>query len=162
VAAYEPENATPVVVGNGPVTGIDGVLQRAGALEGRVTDSDGEPLDFVEITAYRFDGTAWQLAATTYADPLGDYAFDNLVPDTYRLGFTGYLTMGPNNPVMIFIAFHDGATDLAGADDIVVTEGAVVEIDASLGEAGVDGLRWMIPMWNKGLTIRDLAHMTTR
>ena len=90
VAAYYPgasipEEARPVAVErHREVTGIDFVLQRAGAIRGRVRALQGrEPLEGIRVVAEREGASPVSRVATS--DSLGRYRLAGLSPGAYRL-----------------------------------------------------------------------------
>ena len=74
---------TPIVVAAGAaVTGIDVVLAPSGRIRGRVTASDGAPLESVNVYAYDLDGAE---ADHAFTDEDGGYDLDGLTGGAYRV-----------------------------------------------------------------------------
>ena len=94
VAAYYPgasipEEARPVAVErHQEITGVDFVLQRAGAIRGRVRALEGRaPLEGIRVVAEREGATPVSRVATS--DSLGRYRLAGLSPGAYRLAAAG-------------------------------------------------------------------------
>lgn len=90
VSAYYPEatdrqDARPVAVEQGRnLTGIDFVLQRAGAIRGRIRALKGmEPLEGIRVAAEK-EGAS-PIARVVTSDSLGRYRLASLSPGSYRL-----------------------------------------------------------------------------
>lgn len=90
VSAYYPEatdrqDARPVAVEQGRnLTGIDFVLQRAGAIRGRIRALKGmEPLEGIRVAAEK-EGAS-PIARVVASDSLGRYRLAGLSPGSYRL-----------------------------------------------------------------------------
>ena len=135
---------TPVVVQAGKITsGLVDYLHVAGAISGRVTDSAGQGLANVSVTAY---GTEWWHGRAAVTGPDGTYTVTGLVEDTYGVCFTrsagtsptGYLDEcydnqptyypdGTSTPVLVTLgqisSGIDAALEAAGAITGRVTDG---------------------------------------
>ncbi|MCA9873866.1 MAG: carboxypeptidase regulatory-like domain-containing protein [Anaerolineales bacterium] len=94
-------------------------------------DSDDEPVANVDVTLYRWDGSAWQPVATLQTDSNGDYLFDS---QTYSAIVAGdyYVATNPSTlpvgPTWVNTYDPDGDLDdasgtAAGVDAIVVVTG---------------------------------------
>lgn len=123
--------ADDVVVGaDTTVTDLDARLAPASHITGTVTDTTGNPLADVEVTAYRdVGGDEWDSVAWTGTDASGHYDLGGLAPDTYRLRFS------PSTSAQVGEYYRDQAT-LSAADEIVVgTNATVTGRDAQLATA---------------------------
>jgi hypothetical protein len=122
------ENGTDVTVTVGQVTpNINALLGNVygGGISGRVTDANNNGLDLIRVVLYR-DGSYWEEVVT---DDQGDYQFDQLPADNYRVGFFDlsgqYLT-----------EYYDDQPDLASATAVSVANITVSGIDAELSKQG--------------------------
>lgn len=77
-------DATVVVSPETPVTGADVMLEWAGAISGRVTDGEGNPLDQARVHAYLAGGIQ---ASVAYTDADGNYTLRRLRSANYALLF---------------------------------------------------------------------------
>jgi protocatechuate 3,4-dioxygenase beta subunit len=133
------ETATAISVTNNIVSGIDAALSAESSITGRVADQNDDPLDFVQVTAFTLQGSDWITAATTFANPAGNYLLDDLPSATYRLEFMGYRLV-PNNPPQMFVEYYDDQPSLASGTDIVLGDGQLLTgIDAQLGNLAPAG-----------------------
>ena len=116
VNAYHPDvfdinEAVPVEVGSGPVTGIDAALTLGATISGTVTDETG-PITDATVNLFRQDGTVG--SAAQGLQPGGVFEFRRLPAGTYvlRTSGTGYRT-----------EFYDDATSSSGATLLTLTAG---------------------------------------
>ncbi|MEM7131893.1 MAG: carboxypeptidase-like regulatory domain-containing protein [Chloroflexota bacterium] len=121
------ESATDIVVSSGQnVEEIDaqlGIPEPLASISGRVTDQAGEPLSGIFVHAYEAsDGACctndWVSYNSAITDSSGNYSIDDLVDNTYRIGFSDDTT--------IFDAeyqpeYYDNATNVESATDIVIS-----------------------------------------
>jgi len=129
------DDATPVDLTNGQtLPDVDAELASAAHITGDVTDGNGDPYDFVAVTAYRWTGSQWEdyslaFTETFNDDPADDTEYDvaGLVPGTYRVEFDAFDEI----PQGISEAGHEFWNDqpsLELAQDVVVTSaGQVLE-----------------------------------
>ena len=129
------DDATPVDLTNGQtLPDVDAELASAAHITGEVTDGNGDPYDFVAVTAYRWTGSQWEdyslaFTETFNEDPADDAEYDvaGLVPGTYRVEFDAFDEI----PQGISEAAHEFWNDqpsLELAQDVVVTSaGQVLE-----------------------------------
>ena len=114
------DDATPVVLTNGQTLAhVDAELAAAAHITGTVADPDGEPYDFVGITAYRWTGSAWEDYSVAFADGT-DYDIAGLVPGTYRVEYDAYDEI-PEGLQEAANEFWNDQPSLELAQDIVVT-----------------------------------------
>lgn len=124
------QGATLALQGGALFPNTNAALARAGHITGTVTDADGAPLDAVEVSIYRNEGTAqspqWEVLSSGFTEANGNYD----VPagaGTYRVGFFRNLS----SPV-----FYDTAGSVNTADNVVVVGSATVpNVDAVLERA---------------------------
>lgn len=120
----DPTTGTPVVAGEGSqVTGIDFQLDRRGSIRGKVTDTGGNPLYDVPVTAYHLDGSA---AASRYTGSDGTYEISFLPAGSYRVGTDSFLYRDE---------MYDGVVCGVPCDR---TAGSQVTVQAKLETSGVD------------------------
>ena len=121
--------ATPVAVVAGDETPeIDAQLATGGSVFGQVSDSSGNPLTRVCVTAYRSSGR-YSGSALTGTD--GSYEIVGLTTDNYKIRFRD---CGRNN---VLGEYFDDKPSRASADPVGVEAGIQTpDIDAQLAEAG--------------------------
>ena len=128
------EEAQDIAVTVGFATsGIDAVLDQAGAVEGTLS-SAGDDLTLAWVEGYLQNSSgAWRFVAAATADAeTGAYRLDGLRPDTYRLRFVGLSADGLQAEV-----YADAMTVETG-NDVMVTAGSTTSgIDATLGDLGM-------------------------
>ncbi len=124
--------ADPVDVLEGQyVIGIDSSLDFVGQISGVVTaDASGNPIEFVSVTAYRFNEANgnWDYASSASTNASGVYSMQGLTPGSYRVQF--YDISGSYLPEY----YNDKATLLLG-DSLLVTSGNNTAILTSLATA---------------------------
>jgi Carboxypeptidase regulatory-like domain/Divergent InlB B-repeat domain len=115
--------ATPVIVGESMVTGIDAEMSPAGMISGHVTLAGaGTNLGTVNVCA--FDQSGASVECNTSSPSTGNYTIRELPPGEYKVGFTraGYGTQ-----------YYDGKATIAEADPVTVTGGETnTGIDAAM------------------------------
>ena len=128
------EAAADVRVGEGEaVTGINAQLELPPAsLAGTLTNPVGEPLAEFDADLYLFDEslTEWVPQNSARTDSSGVFAFYNLSPNTYRLGFREIY--GRNYPEQ----FYENAPTVESATDLIVTGEGTLQIDVVLAPLG--------------------------
>lgn len=69
------------------------VIAKAGSIEGRIIDSQKQPLEFVNVILYQIDGTT--LVKGTITDSDGRYTIPNVKDGSYKISFqfVGYITI---------------------------------------------------------------------
>ena len=110
------------------LTGYDAALTLGGAIEGRVTGPDGEPLEGISVSTHVWQGSFWNWANYSgYTDMDGLYRISGLPPGTYRVGFESF-----NNQNLVR-EYYGGSLSLENAVDVPVTAGETVSgIDAHM------------------------------
>ncbi|KOR30818.1 hypothetical protein TI04_03965 [Achromatium sp. WMS2] len=92
--AADVEFATDIQIASGStVTGVNAALPLAGRITGKVTDTSGNPIAGVDVSAMRWNGSEgnpWnlQMYDTTAAD--GTFDIGGLLPDNYLIGYNDY------------------------------------------------------------------------
>ena len=119
------QGAEPVVVAGEAVEGIDEALAVGGDVNGTVTGAGGAALAGVKVNIYEFLPRAgWVLHRETKTGADGTYSAKKIPAGAYRVGFVdedhGHLP-----------AFHGGAS-MKEAEDVLLTKGGEVEVDAKL------------------------------
>ena len=141
--ARTPEDATPVVVTSGQTTGnIDLSLgdpaNEVPSIKGRVvSDRNGVPLANIEVDLYRhFEGNSdWsRLYVTVETDANGEYAFTNLEPANYKVGFGSQYDSWAHE-------FNGNKPTLGGAPELSVKEGETLVVDAELTPGSTVSMR---------------------
>jgi 5-hydroxyisourate hydrolase-like protein (transthyretin family) len=123
--ATPPPEAPPVEV-TPPPTFIPLTLP---SISGVVSNSSGEPLAGMVVTAYRRQQNNWLNARQTTTNAAGEYRFPWMQAGTYRL-----LIRDPRGEYAS--TYYPGAADIEGASDIVVLGSAVSGINAQVGAGG--------------------------
>lgn len=116
------ETADAITLGAAPLALGDIGVVRGGVLTGRLTNTDGTPLERVEVTAYSNDFGAY----TDYTDASGVFRIDGAAEGIYKVQF--------DDPIGQFLGewFAD-KPDRATATELVLNGGATVAgIDAAL------------------------------
>lgn len=114
------------------VSGKNAVLALAGHITGSVTNAVGDPIDTVDVFAYKYVGSAWEIVNNTWVESDGTYDMGGLRTGTYRIGFRDwsetYATEYYNNA-----AFVQSATDVAvTAGSTTSGKNAVLEVQATI------------------------------
>ncbi|MGH3659517.1 MAG: MSCRAMM family protein, partial [Micromonosporaceae bacterium] len=109
--------ATPVTVPGGQtVAGIDAELDQAGAISGSVTDTDGNPVSGVQVSAFGPGATLIGTQTTSTASD-GTYRIGNVRPADYLVRFSPPAGSG------LAAEWFDDAADRAEAAQITVSPG---------------------------------------
>jgi hypothetical protein len=137
--AADVATATPITVPDGvAVTGIDAVLQAAGAIRGDAGDGNGQPFEILEVIAYQErDDDEWIPVASTREIRDTAYLLGGLAPEPTRLRFRGTSFSDPQGGE---IEFYDDETSLEAADNIQLVAGQYITIDANIGQATTGGI----------------------
>lgn len=125
------DQATPVpIVAGVETSGIDAQLQKpGGTISGVVTDSSGNPVRNIEVTAYDESGMEVERDGT---DSEGLYTVKGLATGEYRLEYEVY----PSSANLLG-EFYDNADTLAEATPVSVTVGTdTPNIDVELSRGG--------------------------
>jgi protocatechuate 3,4-dioxygenase beta subunit len=122
--------ATDVTVTGGQtVAGIDGELAQAGAISGSVTDTDGNPVPGVRVSAFG-PGDTLIASHTTSTASDGTYRIGAIRPAVYRVRFS------PPTGSGLAPEWFDDASHRAEATDVTVPPGQTTAgIDAHLANA---------------------------
>lgn len=133
------EEATDIVVVAGAiVSGINAELPKPGAVQGAVTDENGQPLANIVVNALRqvslpTGETDWYHAGSTTTNAGGTYLLTNLAAGQYRLEFGDYM----NWPHQYSSEYYDNVATVAEATSLAVASGATISgIDARLAGVG--------------------------
>ncbi|MEM9292525.1 MAG: carboxypeptidase-like regulatory domain-containing protein [Acidobacteriota bacterium] len=105
-----------------PLEAQAGNLGDGGTISGVVTAQDGTPLAQVNVNALLENGTTWSLQGNVDTAADGSYRITGLIDGTYRLFFY-------DRSQTHAFEYWDGAPDLDGATDIVISGGATVVVD---------------------------------
>lgn len=109
------------------MTVVNAVLAPGGAITGRITGSDGAPLEGVEVTASAVDDYMDQRTATTQHD--GSYTVHNLAEGDYYLCFDAADVLQPSATGYVNECFDDRAP---------ATSSTVVHVGAGSTTTGID------------------------
>ena len=115
-------DAQDVVVGDGPVVGVDATLASASHITGTVTGVERLPLDFPYVVAYVADPASehpWRQVSFSVPDTEGRYDLGGLAAGTYKVYF------GDDQGNYLPEYFSNAAT-IETADDVVVESDSVV------------------------------------
>jgi len=148
------------------VSGINAALAMGSAITGRVTADDGGiPLENIQVTAYRWNGSWWNWVSYDYTDENGDYRIGGLVAGTYRVRFSDWTSqyIGETYDGFLNIWPYDGGTDIdvPGGGATVAGINASLEIYASIsgtvtdtaGGQPVEGVQVRVHgTWNSAVT----------
>lgn len=118
-----------LITGATTYTNVNADLVLGGIIEGHVYRRTGEPVADAQVIPYWREEGRWyssQTALTAFTDETGYYRLPALMPDSYRLGFYGWIGHPTNE-------FYDNAGDLETATDIVVQAGSRSQVDIILG-----------------------------
>jgi len=106
-------------------------LSNASTISGRVTDSDGLPLEDISVSIHQYDADddSWHWVTDATTNPNGEYSLLGIGEGAYRVEFRDYYGE------YAFEAYNDAA-NIELADDIELAESALVTgIDAELSKA---------------------------
>ncbi|GAA3537967.1 carboxypeptidase regulatory-like domain-containing protein [Nocardioides daeguensis] len=123
------EDGQTLTVADGVATSaIDATLAPRGAIEGSVTNVEGQQLEDILVRAYGDEDSEWESSFSTYTDSDGNYRLP--VDDgTWRVGFS-------DDDGTHATEFYDDAAILDEGADLTVADAATVPgIDAVLGPA---------------------------
>lgn len=109
-------------------TGFDATLGEGGSIEGTVTGQGGAPLSGVCVRIFDGDGKRYSSLTT---DAEGGFAAGAVAPGRYRVGYSNC-----HGSVNVAPEFYDDSATLAGAQELVVTEGSELRADAVLAAGG--------------------------
>lgn len=117
-AQPSPDYANQFVIsgGNG-FTGVNASLALIPSVTGTISSArTSDPLDAIDVTAYRFDGSAW-VAEQTVPSVMGAF-------EIFHLG-TGIWRVGASDPSGRFrTSYYVAASDIASGADVVTNAGA--------------------------------------
>jgi 5-hydroxyisourate hydrolase-like protein (transthyretin family) len=114
--ALDIDSATDIsVTDNVIISNINAQLALKGQITGTVTDSAGNPLEDIWVTAYRWDGSRWDSVRYDRTDASGSYDFGRLDAGTYRVKFSGGYSSA------YVSEYYDNVLDIDSATDILVT-----------------------------------------
>jgi VCBS repeat-containing protein len=108
---------------------INAKLAHYSAIDGTVTDENGQPIDQVAVEFYRVGNLSIDYASTANPDAQGYFNNNYLYPGRYRVYIYDY-------PGYYINEYYDNAPDLDSATDITVTKEATVTISAVLASKG--------------------------
>ena len=121
------------------VEDVDFALVRGGAVTGKVTDADGQPLIEENIILWGATGAPDDSQKSTETDDRGIYRFYGVRPGKYRVS-AGRATedLGVGGGSIYKRTFHPDVNDAQSATVIEVTEGGeVAEVDIVMGRPNV-------------------------
>jgi hypothetical protein len=119
----------------------DILLDRGGAIAGRILDSNGEPMTDVRVMALAPPPVPPQLTARGYRPPadrrllpaghtaqtndLGEFRIYGLLPGDYAVAASGELNpfVTSTSPTTVTTTYYPGVTDQSGAQTLTVTAG---------------------------------------
>ena len=108
--------------------------QKKGTITGKVTNTNGESLEGIEVSLYSVDGNGDSGHSVT-TDAFGNYALDNVAPGQYKVGFHDFYHRDYAS------SYYNGANTLDEASVVTVTPGNVCSgIDGQLmGRCAISG-----------------------
>jgi len=89
-AINEDDAATITLADNQTVDQINARLTRGSIIVGVVTNAAGDPLENMQVEAYRYNGSWWDQVANSYTDADGRYQVAGLTAGKYRIKFRDY------------------------------------------------------------------------
>lgn len=128
VDAQTVDAATDVVVGEGVVVdAIDAQLATASHIQGRVLDTNGQPLSGAMVQSFApGDDGYWYPFYSTVVAADGSYDLGGLARNSYRIGFA----YSPNDQPVLY---YDGAALLSAATTLTITASTTItNINAQL------------------------------
>jgi len=137
-SAFDLESATDIMISRPETVTADFMINRLGTISGQVTDSDGVPLEYVDVEAYPNAlcggkpslSSYWHVVART--DELGNYEM-TVAPDTYSIRFNG----GEEYQFQ----YYDQMDTIYEAQEFVVgLNQTVTGIDAQLQDISTSGI----------------------
>ncbi|MEI7056261.1 carboxypeptidase regulatory-like domain-containing protein [Nocardioides sp. CCNWLW239] len=120
------EQGTTVSVGTSEASGVDAVMTAYSQITGRITDSNGAPIENARASAWFFDqeSQAWDYLRGANTDADGRYRL-NVPEGSYKVEFSathqGYLS-----------EYYDNAPTLEAATEVLVGSEPATGIDAAL------------------------------
>ena len=128
--------ATAVTVNADSDTGnINAALTPAGSISGSMTNGYGQSFSYGIVSAYAFNGTDWEVAASDSLLNETEYLISGLPEDDYRIAFYGGYFTGNGES-----EFYDDASTIDAGIDVPVVAGQTTSgIDAVLGQAPTTG-----------------------
>jgi hypothetical protein len=147
------------VPGADPTTGIDAVLERGGAISGRVTGADGLGASFATVEVASVGG---DYIGEVMANMQGAYQFNGLATGDYTLRFRPAETWTPGH----LPEWWQDAGSAASASAVAVVAGQETSrIDAALNEVGTVAVELPAPQVSGtprvGETLTAIASSTT-
>ncbi|MEN8217489.1 MAG: carboxypeptidase regulatory-like domain-containing protein [Pseudomonadota bacterium] len=125
------DSATDIAVTSGATkSNINAQLVSAAHITGRVTDTAGNPLEGIDVAAYRWNGSKWVWINTNLTDASGSYNIGGLNTGTYHVRF--------RDPSGTYATeYYDNAPNISSGTDLAITAGATTsDINAQLSFAG--------------------------
>ena len=145
--------ASMIKVGEGQhVSGITASLTPLGAIVGRVTDEDGEPIVGANVQALRYDYALERKTLTVVSssatNDLGEYRLYDLPPDRYFVHVVKSPTIVPRIPNLHKLVQETGFADgfYPGVAD--VSQGSRIEVAPGAEVAGIDLRMHRSPMFH--------------
>ncbi len=124
-AAWRPPVTVP---GGQTIAGVDAELEQAAAISGSVTDTNGNPVPGVQVSAFG-PGDTWIGSHTTSTASDGTYQIGIIRPAAYRVRFS------PPTGSGLVPEWFDDAPDRAQATDVTVSPGQTAAgVDAELAK----------------------------
>lgn len=100
-----------------------------GTISGHVSNSSAADLNEIEVTAFWWDGSAWQQGGTTYTGSNGLYTLSSLTARDYIVRF--------DDPEELYMMeYFDDALTPEDAEPITVVDGGTADVDAVLSRGG--------------------------
>ncbi len=117
--AFDLDAGSDIDVGEAAnVSGIDAAMIISSSISGTVSTTNLVPLANVEVSALRWNGFDWIVAAVGYTSEAGLYQIGGLAPGTYRMQFDGALDYG------FPLWYYEQSLDLDSATDITIEAGS--------------------------------------
>lgn len=111
-----------------------------GTIEGTIVDVDGNPLRYIQVFVYEWNGSSWDLVYNpdpdwwepgyAFTDDTGFFSFD-ITPGSYRLKFVDWGDYEWRD-WMAASEFYDDVDDIGLADNVPVTPGGTIACDAEM------------------------------
>lgn len=137
--APSPATAITVQPGADPMTGVDALLTRGGAISGRVTDADGLGASFATVQVYSTGGA---YIGETMANIQGAYALTGLAPGEVTLRFAPEAQRTPGH----LPEWWQDAGSVGSATAVAVVAGKEASLDdAALNEVGTVAVELAVP-----------------
>ena len=131
------EAQTIAVVGNN-VSGVNAALVQAGAIQGVIAQTGGDPLPPVEVVALTRTGAGWRRVLATWIYASGVYTLTTLAPGSYAVcAFSDPYGHGGSASIEPKVCYDDVVSALGNAQPVTVTAGVTTTgIDLTMGVAG--------------------------